>query len=686
MADNETKVTLHALFKETGLDRFTRNFQDLNRRVMDWTRGLKGWSQAAGPSREDLQRQTQAGLEVERHQGRVERLKRMWHETGDKIERAHDPRRIQRLQQHQDRFLKSMVEEQRIVDGLNRSSSQAGANLAMGGLLRRGMRLGLGVMGLPMTLGAAARGGQEAYQQEMGVAALAARTREMNTPMQTFSEHVVNLRRDIVAAGAEFGYAGREAIMLQDSLSQMSGGLMNMREVFNMSRGLGMQPQVAGQLLAYTRRFGAGGGAGDKETAKAFAATLRESGMMPRGGEMAQAIIQAMQTYSTRLPSVSPETLSGIFSSLSAEGTANKPGVGRLAPTLRGQGGTQVVQGLTAMMDDWSEAMVATQSEALNKMMKEDPDAFKGTLKTLGMTPGEAQGEGRFALLSALKSAGVADSDGLKFAGRTIKDITQGMSKGMELAILPQLIRGISPQIAAALVQGGFIEKLKAGTMTEDQFAAKVQQMTAGAEMNAPGLAFAHLGRSLSAGIAGGMERGILKPAAPWAEALAQMFDEDKIGTAFAAPGMAVYGGIYGMGRATMKGYEDKSWKGRGGRLGLFGAGLTTAGLAMSATGVGAGIGGPMALAGGAMLAAGAGMYALGDGPGKTGKSVSHGGRITVDVNVNSSRGMHGWASDLASIIGNMIQRDTDKALNGEPMGNEGKKQSDANAAQVHHR
>ena len=683
MADNETRVTVSAVFKETGLDRMSRNFSDLNRRVMDWTRGLKGWSQAAGPSRDDLQRQVQAGLEVERHQGRVERLKRMWHETGDKMDKAHDPKRIELFRSQQERLVRVMGEEQKIIEGLNRSSSEAGGRMAMGGLVRRGVRLGLGVMGLPMTLGAAARGGQEAYQQEMAVAGLAARTRELNRPMETFSDHVISLRRDIVAAGAEFGYAGREAIMLQDSLSQMAGGLLDMREVFGMSRGLGLQPQIAGQLLASSRRFGGAGAASDKETASAFSRSLRESGMLPRGGEMAQAIVQAMQTYSTRLPAVSPDTLMGIFTALSGQvGYGNdpetgrrRPGVGKLAPTLRGQGGMQVVQGLTAMMDDWSEAMVAVQNESLNKIMRSDPNAFGGTLKTLGLSRGEGMGEGRFALLSALKSAGVADSDGLRFAGATIKDITQGMSKGMQLAVLPQLIRGLSPQLAAALVQSGFIERLKEGKMSDTEFAAKVQAMTTGGEMQAPGLAFAHLGRAMGAHIAGGMENSFLRPAAPWASALGDMFSEGKVGLTD-LPGMAVAGAGYGLGKAVMNPRSTfaprrvatgLSWLG----MGMMGASPFT-GPAMPG----------VAMAGAATLAVGRGYEAFLDSKGgQGGKGLNIGGRLAIDVTVHSGTGgALELAQGLSGFIAQLIGRDVQKVMNGEPVGTQGARQRAAQA------
>lgn len=524
MADGQ-RVTLEAVFKSQGLDRLGRQFDLVNEKMRRVGQAMRSWGQGGGA---DYGKQFQVGAQIELSQERLKRAGNLYKDLLKQIDATQDPNKRARLEQHLSAVQRIGEAEMRNQDRLGRGAAETGARLMTMANLRRGIRLGAGALGLPLSLAAAGRQMSEALEQEKLVGGMALRLREVNGPIQDFTEHTMNLRRNIVAAGAEFAFSGRESIALADSLSKMAGGLVDMKTVFESARALGVSPQATGQALALSRRLGGRevqSAQADEKLAHAITKGITTSGMMPRSEEFIQTIAQAMQTYSTRLPSVSPNQLLDIFTALSAEGTGGRPGVGRLAPTLRGQGGMAVVQGLTSMMDDMSEAMVAIQSEIVSR----DPGAFAKTAKQLGLNVGgPVSGGDRYAMVTALKQAGVADADGLRMAGRTIKEITAGLDRGTRIAVESQLLR-LSPQIVAALEQGGFIQRLTDETIGFKDFQKAVERFSdlSATAMMTPGMQFSRLGKNIAAETTSYFE-GLIAPFGPTAGAAADMLEEGR--------------------------------------------------------------------------------------------------------------------------------------------------------------
>lgn len=530
MADGGQRVVLEAVFKSSGLDRLGRQFDLVNEKMRRMGQAMRAWGQGGGGA--DYGRQFQVGAQMELSQERLKRAGSLYKDLLRQIDATNDPAKRTRLEQHLAAVQRIGEAELRNQDRLGRGAAETGARLMTMTNLRRGLRLGAGALGLPLSLAAAGRQMSEAMEQEKLITPMALRLREVNGPIKDFTEHTMELRRNIVAAGAEFAFSGRESLALTDSLSKMAGGMVDMKTVFEGARALGISPQATGQALALSRRLGgreAQTVQADEKLAHAITKGITSSGMMPRSEEFVQTIAQAMQTYSTRLPSVSPNQLLDIFTALSAEGTAGRPGVGRLAPTLRGQGGMAVVQGLTSMMDDMSEAMVAIQSEIVSR----DPAAFAKTAKQLGLNVGgPVSGGDRYAMVTALKQAGVADADGLRMAGRTIKEITAGLDKGTRIAVESQLLR-LSPQIVAALEQGGFIQRLTDETIGFKDFQKAVDRFStqANTAMMTPGMQFSRLGKNIAAETTSYFE-SIIAPLGPYAGAAADMMEEGRGRTA----------------------------------------------------------------------------------------------------------------------------------------------------------
>jgi hypothetical protein len=498
MASDGQRVTLEAVFKSSGLDRLGRQFDLVNEKMRRMGSAMRSWG--AGGAGPDLGKQFAASAQMGLSDERLGRARKAYQGLLGEIEKTQDPNKRARLERHLGAIQKIGEAEMHVQERLNVGAAKTGASLVSAANLRRGMRIGLGALGLPLSLGAAGRQMGEAMEQEKMISGMALRLRETSGPIKDFTEHTIELRRNIVSAGAEFAFSGRESLALADNLSQMAGGLVDMKTVFEGARALGVAPQATGQALALSRRLGgrdAQSPAQDEKMMHTLAKGISEGGMMPRSSEFIQTVVSAMQAFAPRLPSVNPDTLIGILSSLSAEGTSGRPGVGRLAPTLRGQGGMQVVNGMTSMMDDMSEAMVAIQSQIIS----DDPNAFARTAKGLGLAPGAGRDGGdRYAMLTALKQAGVADADGLKLAGRTIKEVTTGLDRGTRIAVESQLLK-VSPQIVSALEDGGFIKRLTDEKIGFEDFKNAVDRLSdrAGTAMMTPGQQFGRLGREIAA-------------------------------------------------------------------------------------------------------------------------------------------------------------------------------------------
>lgn len=487
------KVSLEAKFQETGLEKLGRNFDMVSQRVQRLAGIMKSWG-SGGVSEKDIGQQFRLSQELENVHKKIAKTKEEYLDLIEEIKKTDDPA----IKGRKERELKDIAKEGEKQLGrqqqLNEALDSEGKKVSNNSMLYRGMRLGLGALGLPMTIGAAARGLGEAQEQDKMVMGMAARLRDLNAEGQNFTDFTLDLRRNIVAAGAEFAYSGRESLQLADSLSRMAGGMVSMRDVLELARGAGMNPQAAGQYVALSRRFGGSQAPPDEKATQMLFQTMKSSGMLPRSDEFAQAISQAMQVYAQRLPSVDPRMLLGIFGTLS---DAN--GVGKFAPTLRGAGGTQVIEGLTRMVDRNDEAMQAIQTE----IVRANPGAFPKTLKELNMTEDRAQGGGGlYRLTQALKSAGPATEEGLKFIGEIFSAVTQRAGKDMAAVLIGELT-GWSQQTVAQLDKGRFFEKMETGKFTAKEFN---RQFGGGGSIDAarnvmetPAMAFSRLRQEMSA-------------------------------------------------------------------------------------------------------------------------------------------------------------------------------------------
>ncbi len=649
MADQGQRVSLEAVFKSVGLDRLGRDFDGVAQRIKRMGEAMKSWGAPAG-QQGGFAKQFQVGMEVEQSQVRLRRAGEVYKRLSDEMAKTQDPQKRARLENHLQSVVRIGERELSLQDRLNRKEVERHSNLMRSANLRRGLRLGLSVMGLPVSVAAAGRGIGEAMEQEKGTLGMAARLRETMPPIRDFTEYTMDLRKSIVAAGAEFAYSGREAIALADNLSSLAGGMVDMREVFAMARGFGMAPQVAGQYMASARRFGGREAPPDEKLMNIVAKGIATSGMAPRSSEFVQAVVAAMQTYSSRLPAVMPGTLTNILAALSSEqGIGGGPGVGRLAPTLRGQGGMQVISGMTAMMDDMSEAMVAIQTE----LVARDPKAFEKTAKGLGIdtAKGSLGGSERYLLTMALKQAGVADQDGMKLAGRTIKEITRGMDTTTRMALETTLLR-LSPQLVAALEKSGFMDAVRDGKISEDQFSKRINQLR-GQEagvMETPAMVWGKLGRMMAADVATQFESRVVAPFAPEVSAFMDMKSEGKAGW-LALPGLATMSAARAMGNYA----AENPWS------------------AMRRAGVGLGVGGSV-LSGGSMaipsVMAGAGLYGLGSAGeaisnatrGMSGSTFKH--AIDLTVTVSGGASAESLSGKIANLVGSLLRDNLNQVVN----------------------
>jgi hypothetical protein len=506
MPDSDFGVRLRASF--------TSNLQGLGREMGVFSQGIKNFAQqmrdwARGVPTDDMLRKhirLQQGLKEV--QGEMAKAKTGYEEWTKKVsvpgldakaldEAKRNAKEAENILINLMRRQASMQDEQ--GEGEGGGVGGVGRTVAM----RRMLRFGLGMFGLPMTIAGAARAVGEAQQQEQLIQGLATRLRPVNQGFEDFSGHLMRMREQIVDAGAAMAFSGRETIQLADALSRISGQVPDIRTVLEAARGMGVSPQMSGQLLAFARRFGAGpGGASeDSRLMNIVAQGISRTGMMPRAGEYIQAIVETMQQYATRLPSVQPDTIAALVQAINATGV----------PTLRGQGAMTFISGATAMMDDMSEAMIAMQTEIL----RERPDISRSfaARNFPGMTQDQLfSGPGRYFALMGLKQAGIADPDGLKLAGETINRMTSGFGKKMDptrMTIESMLLR-LSPTIVAALEKSGFMQKFLEGQITPERF--REQILDAQRAMESPAMKIGRFGRTVWAGITGITERNVVGP------------------------------------------------------------------------------------------------------------------------------------------------------------------------------
>lgn len=514
------RITLEAIFKESGLDKLGRQFDVINqkmRRMADVGKAFGQGDQAQAA----FGRQFKVGIEMERSNERLARQKRLAHEILDQMDKANSPERRLSLERRFTVVENAYKKERENQQKLNMGLSEEGKELGKLAILRRGLRLGLAVAGVPTTIAGLAHAGNEAQEQEKLVANMAVRLQDLNRPGRDFTDFTIDLRRNIVAAGAGLAFSGREAINLADSLVQLSGGMGGFKDALEASRGLGISPQQAIQLVGFSRRFGGVGGPGqmsDDKFINLIGRGIADSGMAPRGSEYIQSIIQTMQSYSTRLPSVNPETIASVIRAVNATGI----------PTLRGQGAMQVTEGITRMMDDQSEAMIALQTELIGRR----PDLFSSAAKRYGFSTGLNTSTDRYALALALKQEGLATQDGLRLAGETIKFITGGQDRTTRMVMESMLLRMPIPMVAA-LEKAGFMDQLREGKISSAEFSKRVSSFQQNAQlmMQTPGMAFARLGRDIAAESVSYVE-SLIKPFGPYAGAAAEMIEEGRGETA----------------------------------------------------------------------------------------------------------------------------------------------------------
>ena len=638
------RVSVEAVFKEIGLDRLKSGLDQISAKMRRVGDAMRSWG-AGGPSQGQLGKQFAMGAEFEKHGRRIAELKGKYIDLLGQYDKANSPGRRSDLQNRM-RIIQAGAHEAMVAqEGLNKSLRGESAALVSSTMLRRGFRLGLGLAGLPMTIAGLARGMGEAHEQEKMTLGMATRLSEFNQQGRDFTSYVIDMRQQIVRAGAEFAYSGREAIQLADSLTQVSGNMMDMRTVYEMSRGLGMAPQTAGQVMAYARRFGGTGAMPDEKLAEIVSSTIMRTGMMPRGNEFAQTLVQAMQQAATRLPSVEPQTLLTLLGTLSQEWQGpGEPGVGRLAPTLKGAGGASVIQSLDQMMGRMDEAMVAVQSQIVTR----HPELFKDTIKKMGLKESDVRsGVGAYDLMMALKTGGVAAPDGLKFAGETIRLFTRGQALATRVAFETSLLPGLTTLQVSALEKSKFMDKLRSGEMTTEKFQKEMERRFPRADtMNVPGVAYASLARAIGASFVSKME-ATSRPGASWARATGEMLNRGEIGLSD-LPGMAAAGLFYGAGKGAAGARQS-------------GAGSWLSGKNLVGLGTGLGMGGLLTGNVPAMVG-GLGAFTLGKGleefPGVE-KKIQH----SIDITVRLSEMFDKGPSGVGWMIGSVIVKTLEESL-----------------------
>lgn len=573
------KVTLEAVFRETGLDKLGRAFDGIAQKMKRMADVQKSWGGGAVGD-DALKRQFRIGAELDNVQGKIRSATKTYTGLLTELDKTTDPKRRGELQNRMNTVERFAGRELALQERLNKSIAEEGVTAGRSAMIRRGLRLGLGVLGVPATIAGIARGIQESTEQSRMVSPMAARmygTSATGGPGGTkdFTEYSMRLRENIVDTGAAMAFSGRESIQLADTLVTMTGSMHGFKEALESARTLGLSPQVTTQLIGTSRRFGGTGGSGqmtDEKFASVIARGIGESGMGPRGGEFIQSIVSTMQAYSTRLPIVQPDTITAVIAAL------NSPAMGRVAPTLRGSGALQVTQGITGMMDDMSEAMIAVQTQIVSR----NPQAYAGAARKYGME-GPVNGTAAYGLVMALKQEGIAGPDGMKLAGDTLKFIVSGQDANTRKIMESSMLRLPMPMINA-LEKGGFMGDFLSGKIGIEGLMKRAGSI-GGTDMamQTQGMAWSHLG-SVSAAAASDYF-GMMSPGAHPLNAMAEMMEESLPSEKDGA----------NRGR--------KSW-----RLGLRGTGMMSmgagAGLGATAMGMGAwaGTGALAALSGGTAI------------------------------------------------------------------------------------
>lgn len=583
MGDGELEVSLRAKFS-SNLDVMGRQLGAFQQKARGYAREMREWARGV-PTDKMLQTHIRLGAEIDGIQTKMRGAKEEYLKWSEK---AHVPgldrKAIGEAKRNADEALQIMV---RLFQDQSRIKGQMGLmeGGAAGGIsgrqgmvgMRRMLRFGLGALGLPLTIAAAGRSVGEAKGQQEIIQGLAARLSPLNEGMEGFDEHISRLRRNIVEAGAEFAFAGRETLMLADALSKISGIQPDVRTTLEGARGLGVSTQLSGQLLAFARRFqegpvgGAGGKGGDARLMNIVARGIADSGMMPRGGEYIQTIVETMQQYATRVPSLGPNNVDSIESLVYA---INKTNI----PTLRGQGATTLMRGMTAMMDDMSEPMIAMQTEVLRK----NPGLMQSFAKRNlpGLSSEEMQsGSGRFFVLSAMKQAGIADSDGLKLGGATLREMTNGMSRVSAMLIQSMMLR-ISPQMVNALSEAGFMKKFLSGEISDKQLRQEGANLRwrAQSALTSPAMAWGRLGSQIKSRATSMGENVIGGSSAELVSSVARGLEDGSLSATDAA-GMLMYGlpktmatrGARGLGKGLAGGDAGTTLQNLGGAMTLAG-------------------------------------------------------------------------------------------------------------------
>lgn len=414
------------------------------RRVQDVT---KAWG-----SSPDLPK---VGTQQHRINTELERARDLYLDINDKIKASNNPFEQERLLRHMNSVKKIAQERVAEQEKLNRAAAEEAAIFKELGLSGgTGAAAGIAVAAITAAVATVVKAVSESNEQERGVVPIAARVQgDYQRPGEEFTKYTLRMREAIVDIGAEMAFSGKEAIQLANSLVNVSGSMEGFKEGLAASRGLGTSPQTTLQLLGFARRFGGIGNSGDDEKLlRVVTRGLTESGMLPRGTEYIQSIVQTMQEYSSRVPSLQPDTIAAVMAEI------NKTGI----PTLRGNGAMQVTSGITQMMDDQSEAMIAIQTEIIRR----NPSMFAPAARRLGVDA--THGTGAYDLALALKQEGLATSDGLLLAGQTIKNVRGGLSLEERLPVEAQLLR-LPINMVGALEKSGFIQKLVSGGITPQQ-------------------------------------------------------------------------------------------------------------------------------------------------------------------------------------------------------------------------
>jgi hypothetical protein len=594
------KVSFEAVFSTVGLDKLGRSFDGIAQKMKRMADVQKSWG--GGQNGDDaIKRQFKIGIEIDNASQKIDAFKKKYVDlktVADKMAKGSSFRKV--FEADMEKTASVIVNETKLRDKLNRSIAEEGVVAGRSAMIRRGIKLGLATLGVPYTIAGIARGLGEANEQSRAVSPMAARMYGNSGAggpgeMKNFTDYSMRLRENIVDTGAAMAYGGRESIQLADNLLTMSGSMKGFNVALEASRSLGLSPQSTIQLLGTARRTGGfSGGMDEEKLVRMVSRGISETGMGPRGAEYINSIVSTMQSYSTRLPS-EPDMgqIAGIIEAVNQQ--AGRAG----APNLRGSGAMQVTQGLTSMMDDQSEAMIAIQTEIVSR----NKGDYAKTAKRFGLDENGSP----LALVQALKSEGLAGPGGLKLTRETIRYITGGMTdNNNKMYIESQLLRLSVPQVSALNVGGdkSFMAKFMRGDISMDA----LQKAAGGYQMQTPGMAYGRLGATAAAVMTDAFSE-IITPTTSVANAGADIMQS----------------WLPSSGRNKKEEEEKRA------RLGIGVAGTAFLGLGLASATIGSGgLALPLALAGAGLLGA-ANFGKTGDSP----QSVEH--HHTMDVNFKVS-------------------------------------------------